>query len=291
MTPTDVATRVFSIVWASDQPVTSATVRVYADANGVTELTGGLVVTLASLASPPALARGIVKVDVAGLAPDTCYYVQTSTIGTSTVTWPAAPPFTEVCTAIATNAVNASEKPAANDLIALNLFAPDGVTAGTGTLLVVSLPGVASYPVTSFAGQGVEAPATLIDLSRFFEITTRTSLEPAPGTRMVMTQFRGQLCPGLMDHKLTRYRRVPAHLEADILGTPISEVEAGDACFFADTLCDGVIDGLDAQRVLAAFGGVPGACTFNPDLDIVADAVIDVLDLQSVLNRFGQSAP
>ena len=55
---------------------------------------------------------------------------------------------------------------------------------------------------------------------------------------------------GLIDHRLVRYRRVPAHDEAVAVGEPIAEVESWDLCFFADTVCDDVIDVMDAQRIL-----------------------------------------
>ena len=57
VTATDVTTRRASMVWASDEPATDATVRVFADAAGTTELTGTLSVILAS--QTPALDRGI----------------------------------------------------------------------------------------------------------------------------------------------------------------------------------------------------------------------------------------
>jgi hypothetical protein len=75
------------------------------------------------------------------------------------------------------------------------------------------------------------------------------------------------------------------------IGHPITELESGDPCFFADTLCDDTIDILDAQRVLTAFRSQPGDCRFNSDLDVVPDQTINVLDVQSVLNRLGESAP
>ena len=79
VTITDVTTRAFATVWVSDEPVTAATVRVFADANGAFELTSTLDVTLVSTSFPPALAQGIVKVEVAGLSADSTVFVQTQT--------------------------------------------------------------------------------------------------------------------------------------------------------------------------------------------------------------------
>ena len=62
-------------------------------------------------------------------------------------------------------------------------------------------------------------------------------------------------------------------------------------CFFMDTVCDGVIDILDVQQVLNAFGTSVGDPGYNPALDIVDDGTINILDAQSVLNHFGETVP
>ena len=63
------------------------------------------------------------------------------------------------------------------------------------------------------------------------------------------------------------------------------------ACYFVDTVCDGVINILDVQRVLNAFGTSVGDPGYNPVLDIVSDDTINILDAQNVLNHFGETAP
>ena len=284
LTPADVTTRAFSMVWVSDQPVVAASVRVFADSGGVTELTGTLGI------APAVVANGIVRIDVAGVAPDTCYFVQTSTTGTATVLAPPSPPFLQVCTAIAVAASDGTAAPQASDLVTLPLHAPDGTTPGTGTLLVVAVQG-STHPVSTWMGQGIAAPDAIVDLGRLFDAGTRTTAAPAAGAPMKMTQLRGLLCAGTVDHALVRWRRVPAHAEQGTLGVPIVEVETGTPCWFADTHCDGVVNALDGDRILDAFFGAAGTCAFNPDLDVVANGVIDVLDLQRVLNRYGEAAP
>lgn len=64
-----------------------------------------------------------------------------------------------------------------------------------------------------------------------------------------------------------------------------------NACFFADVVCDGVINILDVQRVLNHFGLSVGDPGYNPEVDIVHDGTINILDVQAVLNRFGETAP
>ena len=292
ITPTDVTTRAFSVVWASDEPVTTATLRVFADSAGLTELTGSVSLTLASQAVAESHTLGVVKVDVRSLAANTCYYFQTETTTASgTVSSPAAAPFTEVCTQIGTERVNPTDEPIVNDLILHDVFAPDGGTPGTGAIMLLSAPTLATHPISAIVGEEFAAPSAMVDLNNLFDLSSKISVEVPEAEILQISEFRGLLCPNLTGHQLTRYRRAPAHGEIPTIGFPITELEVPDTCFFADTFCDDTIDIMDAQRVLTAFTAQPGDCRFNSDLDIVADQIINVLDVQSVLNRFGESAP
>ena len=287
---TDVTTRAFSVVWASDESVTTGTVRVYADQAGLTELTVGLGLTLVSGSVSQAHGLGLVKLDVTGLSGGTCYYVQTETTGGSTVQSPVAAPFLEVCTSLTTTKQTGGGSPIANDLILHDVYEPDGVTPSAGALVLLSAPNDGAYPVSRFVGQGFTSPSTALDMNNLYD-ATGVSLEVAGGELLELTEYRGLVCAGLTDHRLVRMRRAPSHEEALALGGPITQLESADVCFFADTFCDDTIDVLDAQRVLNAFGGQSGDCRYNSDLDLVVDQDINVLDVQSVLNRLGQSAP
>ena len=86
---------------------------------------------------------------------------------------------------------------------------------------------------------------------------------------------------------LVRFRRAALPQSP---GIPLQYTES-NACFFADTLCDGAVDVLDFQFLLNAFNQITGNCGFHPDFDIVNDGSIDVLDMQSLLNRFGETEP
>ena len=68
---TDVSPRAFSVVWASSEPVNTASVEIFTDAAATTEVTGDLTVQLAAPAA--ALAAGLVKVDVSGTAANKTY--------------------------------------------------------------------------------------------------------------------------------------------------------------------------------------------------------------------------
>ena len=288
VTVTDVTTRAFAVVWVSDQAVTSATLRVFSDAAGTTEITSTLTLTLVSAAFPPALTRGIVKVGVTGVVANTNVFVQTLTTGASgTVQFPTGPPFLQVHTATTTSKSTALNTPIVNDLLRQDVFALDGTTPAAGALLMVAAPTLGATPLTAFVGEGFPAPAAVVDLNNLFGAATGASAVVPANQNLTLTEFRGLLCPGLVDHKLFRFRRAPAHEEAPA----ITELESPVKCFFADTVCDNTVNILDAQRVLNIFGRARGQCAFNSDLDIVTDNVINILDVQSVLNRFGQSAP
>ncbi|MEE8147570.1 MAG: hypothetical protein V3T24_08205 [Longimicrobiales bacterium] len=292
LTPSDITTRSFSVVWASDEPVLDAAVRIFADPNGTSELTQDLAVSLVSSQFPPALTLGIVKMDVVGLGADTCVFIQSETTSSAgTVLEPPDSPLIEVCTEARTTKATASDRLIVNDLLLHEVFEPDGVTPAAGALLVLALPGRGANPLTAFVGQGVLAPKAVVDLNNLFDIDTGASTEVDPAEILTLTEFRGLLCPGLVDHRLLRFRRAPEHEEELLIGRRLSEVESPAECFFADTVCDDTVNILDAQRVLNVFGRELGECAFNPDMDVVADGSINILDVQSVLNRLGQSAP
>jgi len=288
VTITDVTTRAFSVVWVSDESVSNATVQVFSDQDGINEITSALSVTLVSASFPPALEQGVVKVDVSGLSANTTVYVQTETTGANGILlFPESTPLLEVHTAVEMASGNGANKPILNDLIKHEVYNPDGQTSAEGALLIVKIPSVSPYPLTAFVGKGFTSPATAVDLNNLFDVNSGKSADLAANTVIEITEFRGLTNCSLGDHKLLRFRRVPVHEE-----TPkLTEVESSVACFFADTVCDGVVDIVDVQRVLNVFNEALGSCVFNSDLDIVNDGVIDILDVQSILNRFGQSAP
>lgn len=288
ITPADVTTRAASVIWASDEPVMSATVHVFADQAGITEITSGLAITLISEQFPPAHDNGIVKVDITGLSPDVSVYIQTETTsGSGTTLSPDVGPFLEIRTAVETTKANISNQPIVNDLIRHPIFAPDGITAAPGTLMLLQAQGVSAYPVSAFVGEGGFAvPDAVVDMNNIFDAAGVSAEIPAEQV-LVITEYRGLLCAGLENHKLYHLREAPKHLEVPA----ITELENPDACYFANTVCDDVIDIADAQAVLNIFNRVRGECVFNPDLDLNSDGVIDIVDFQAVLNQWNQTRP
>lgn len=289
LTPTDVTPKAFSWVWSSDEAVTSASLGVFDDADGTIDRTGDFTQVLVS---PPALALGLVKVDVQGVPPATCFYVQAATeSNTGTTFTPPAPPYREVCTQAQVRREDAFGKPITNDVLRHEVAGPDGVTPATGALVVLEVPDVGSPGVSAFVGDGFGPDQAVLPLNDVFAAATQETTPLAPDTPLRLREFRGSLCPDPADPARVRYRRVPSHEEVGAVGAPISQVEPPATCFFADSDCNGTVEVADADRVLAGIDTSLGDCRFNPDLDTVADQEIDVLDLQRVLNHLGEAAP
>jgi hypothetical protein len=288
VTPTDVTTRAASVVWVSDEPITSATVKVFSDPDGLTEITQNVTLNVVSEQYPPAHNLGIAKVDITGLAPSTPIYIQTETNSSSgTFLAPASPPFKEIVTATETTKVNTSNQPIVNDLIRHQAFSPDGVTPAPGTLVLLEVQGRSAYPISVFVGEGgFAAPDAVLDMNNIFG-TDGFSAEVTGDEVLVITQLRGLLCAGAVDQKLANLRRAPPHVEVPA----ITELELPSSCFFANTVCDDVIDISDFQVVLSTYNRTLGECGFNPNYDLDHNGLIDVVDFQAVLNYYNATRP
>lgn len=296
-TISDVTTRSFSVVWSSDAPVSDARVYVFADPDGATLLYPSLpayaaypsiTATLNSASVPQAHALGIVKLTVSGLPADTPVYIQTETRPTSgpPEVFPLSPPYLEVRTAVATMPVTAAAHPIVNDVVEHPVFAADGVTPAAGALVLVDIPGLTTAPQSAFVGEAASAPSALVDLSNTFDAAGVTAQVPDEAILRI-TEYRGGLCAGLTDHRLVRFRRLPAPLP----GPTVTEAVVPLPCFPADPVCDDVVNVLDLQWALNHLGRIKGECGFHPDMDLVADFTIDMSDVRSILERFGESAP
>ncbi|NOQ15294.1 MAG: hypothetical protein GQ583_12560 [Methyloprofundus sp.] len=288
VTVTDVTTRAFSVVWVSDETITSADVHIYSDASRETEVSGMLNINLVSPAV--ALANGIAKIDVTGLIANTKYYIDTETTGTISgqvmFPLPESLPF-EVKTAVSTTRENSESGIIVNDLIQYEIFEPDGATESQGTLMMLKIPGLSAYPVTAFVGDGFSIPKAVVDLNNIFDATRHKNTAVEGGLVMEISEFRGLLCD-MQYQKRSSLRRVPSHEE-----TPhISQLEVPDPCFSpsgvaADFDCNGVIDPNDFTQFLMNFGIAQQSCQFKADFDLSADGVIDPNDFTQFLSVFG----
>jgi hypothetical protein len=287
----DTSTRGFSVVWASDEAVSSASVLVFADAGGSQDLTSGLTIGAASAESPTALANGVVRTRVSGLTAGTCVYVQTQTQGAGLVLEPPSAPFPQICTATAASKQTQAAAPILNDLVAHDVLTPDQLGSADGALVLVSLPGISAHPISAFVGEGFASPAAVADLNNVIGAASGTQQDVQGGEVLEIVEVRGLLCAGLQDHQLLRFRRAPDHDEVGAIGVRLIELEPAAACHATNTVCDDEVDILDLQHTLNGLGTTAGDCLYNPDLDLDASGGVDSLDVQDVANDFGASAP
>lgn len=202
---TDVTTRSFCVVWASneasytDQPH----IYVYDDPNGLvptvnTSITPQPVESGNSAIAVLAENNGVLKVRVAGLSPGTTYYFRTVTTSKSTketTLYPAAPPFPSIITETLTVRDRLSGEdavPFSNDLIIGECFLDDGITPAEGTILIATVEG-GDYPLSAFVGDGIAPPYAVIDLNNVFSRGSRKNVEVTEGKSITLLNFRGTL--------------------------------------------------------------------------------------------------
>ncbi len=277
------------MVWVSDEPVLDANVRVFADMDGIIEITAGVSLTVVSTQFPPAHDNGIVKVEIAGLTPNTTFYVQTETTTSSgLVSEPAAAPYLEFTTAVESTKTNSSDQPIVNDLIQFPLFEPDNLTPAPGTLMLLKANGISAYPVSAFMGQGgLMSPNAMVDMNNLFD-SAGLSAEVASDQVIEITHYRGLNCASDISRQALGVRkRAPEHTESP----SITELEIPANCFFANLDCSDTIDIVDVQALLNIWGTGVGGCRYNPHFDINDDGDINIIDFQAILNQWNKTRP
>ena len=293
MQATDVTTRAFSVLWFSDEAVTGYELRVFDDADGLTEVTADLVIE--KLSGDEAKALGLIKVDVTGLEPGRDYYVQSVTeSATGPYTAPADVPLLAVTTATRTTRTGADDRPITNDLILHPVYEPGGVSPALGGLLLVRVPAFSDYPLTAFIDPNIDPAAAIVDLNNLFDRSTGASAQTSGGELLQVVEVRGLVGTGCTqaDHKLTHSRKVPPHEE----DPAITELETPTSCFSpngvaADFNCNGRVGFSDFTDFARQFGTQAPNCAFNADFDIgaVPDGAIGGDDLERLTSVFGQS--
>lgn len=297
---TDVTDRSFSVVWTSSEASTGS-LNVF-DGPLCTTVTAGITLVSHPVLNPdPAVKdaiktaaedKGILKVQVSGLAAAAPYCVQTVTTSKSTSEQTVAPAVPQnVTTQIQvtrthTIAPSPDLLPFANDVIAHPLYAPDQTTAVTGGIVamgVLNLLGQSlSNIVASVVGDGGAAPMTLTDLNNLFDpVNLQTvNLLGSGSERLRLLEYRG-----LAGCKLERFRKVPADFDR-------AEVKAPAPCFDpADVDCDDRVRLADVLKVVEGFGTSSGAGCFNPDLDFNRDRIVRLSDVLYVVGKYGTSKP
>lgn len=294
VTFSDVTPRAFSAIWLSDVPVDTATLQVFADADGINEISADLDIQTLSADQAAAHAHGLVKVDVVGVEPDTRYYVRTRAQSLNslpeTVVHPApGEPLLEVRTAVAVTLAQDTDPalPIANDLIYRQVTDPGGPDAPDGVLVLIRVPGLSPYPISAFVGDGAPSSTFIGDLNNLFGADGR-SVQVPPGEPMEIVELRGGVCAP-NHHGLTRIRRTGDETEP-----AITELREPAPCFVpSDFNCDGQVGPVDFNELLLRFGlrriGASGApeCRFNSDYDLVEDDLIDPRDFNDFLLYYG----
>jgi hypothetical protein len=283
---TDVTTSSFAVVWMTDVTATPD-VEVYSDSSMTNRLTDTATITPMPDVPPEVLAaargKGIMKVRVIGLTPNTNYYVRTVTVDPADPTSIVYSGLQEVATAatVATYhpAVDGTLQGVANDLIAMKVYIrpSDKETApGLGDLLLLETP-VSPYPVTAFVGVGTVAPEGVIDLNNLFG-TDMTSLTLLGGEKALLSIYRGGTLSTLF-----HYRKFPVNSGVVTAGEPVKG-------FFADINLDGKVDDQDFAEFRKQYRTGPDDTSYNPDYNFVEDpnGKIDAQDFARFAREYGK---
>ncbi len=278
----DVTTRAFSVVLASDEPISYIDIHLFEDEDGETAI-DGVSVDVVSEGVVGAHANGIGKIDVTSLSPSRQLYFQVEVQSSSgSAVFPTLPPFREVTTATSARAtVDGDASPIINALLAHTMAHPDESSSSQGALYLVDFPGFAYSPLSTFVySDGGFLSSGEIDLNNLYAISGERT-EISDDQVMIITEYRGQtLCPGLIDHIVTRYRYAPVAGEAPRYSTESQAI----LCDGFDFNCDGLVDSFDVQQVSDRIGSIQGECEFDQEFDVVVDGVIDSLDEQALLD-------
>lgn len=189
---TDITPRSFRVVWLADQEAT-ATVRLFQAPACTNEIFTATITPHPTLGGDPALvsaaqAKGIMVVEVAGLAPDTEYCVSTVTVASLTSLSAAAPALPlRVTTEKLTTRGRASGPSVlafTNDLVKLSITSTAPTAPTRGALVLLRASG-ASSSLAAWVGDSIDddndatSPTTFVyfDLNNLYDATTRESLD------------------------------------------------------------------------------------------------------------------
>lgn len=272
---TDVTDRAFSVVWAADEVVKEAKIRVFRDASGLSEITP-LKTRLVSAEIAGAHSAGFGKMDVYGLDPATIYYFQLQNVSDAAISYfPQAAPFAQVVTADAKRVSDADGRPIRNPLLVLPASSADSLSPATGTLVVVNVSGFSVSPISTFLDHSKQNSAVaLIDLNNLY---AKGNSAFSADQVITLTEYSGfKTCPELTAHRIIRYRKAsPANLANPELLTLVR-------CTQHDLDCSGAVDQEDLQRLSSYLGTRRGTCGYHDEMDLDANGLVDEQDAQAV---------
>lgn len=286
MRVTDVTPASFAVVWMTDISADPG-VEVYLDSSMTRRITDSLVVSaMSSIRSDVAQAakdKGIMKVRVSGLDPAVRYYVKAVTRETSNPSNIAYSPLWEVVTASAVTPytyAGSAPRELSNDLADFRVYVrPSDTTIPPrmGDLIVLESP-ASPYPISSFVGDGSEAPEGILDMNNLFGPDGK-SLFITGDEKVILTVYRGEALS-----ELIHYRFVPANSGM----VKVSEPAKG---FFADFNLDGNVDDLDFSEFKKQYRALPDDAHYNPDFDFVDDAdhKVDAREFSKFSREYGRT--
>ena len=265
----DVTPSSFTVVFSNTTAVVSPDIKIYADALGDTEL----ILPFDTISTATHHQNGLSAIRVNSLSNSTSYYFHfTDDSGSS----PYFPPGNLASVTTFALAPASPGDMVSNDLIKLDIYKPTQITSLEGAIVLLSIPSVTTYPVSSFVALNGFA---YVDASNLLNADSAMPLMQA-GNNIEVSVYRGLLCAGAVDHLQVFYRK---HGDDALEG---AQVNLANQCDAIDTVCDDEINVLDIQFVLNALNATPAECRFTTELDVVQDQQINVLDVQQILNFF-----
>lgn len=284
---TDVTPSSFAIVWMTDVAA-EPDVEIYSDSALTAPVADGIAKAPLPDISPDAAAaaklKGIMKVRVTGLAPNTSYYARSVTRDPADANSVGYSGVLEVRTASQvvpyTPAPDGSLQGFANDLAAMKVYIqPNDQQAvpGLGDLLVLETP-AAVYPVSAFVGAGSAAPEGVLDLNNLFG-PDFSSLWTQGGETAQIRCYRGGTLATLL-----HYRRLPANTGMVASGEPVKG-------FYADINLDGKVDDSDFEEFKKQYRTAPIDGNYNPDYKFIQSpsGTVDAQDFASFAKQYGRT--
>lgn len=284
---TDVTTSSFSVVWMTDVAA-EPMVEVYSDSsmtNQITELVTTPMPASSTTVVEAARNKGIMKIRVSGLSPSTAYYVRTLTGDPENPQSIGYSALYEVITASEVTPYYYSGDTAqgfSNDLVAFTVYIRplDKDTEpepGAGDLIILE-DEVSPYPISAFAGDGINSPQGILDMNNLFNIDG-LSRDVTGGEKIVLRVYRAGTLSTLI-----HYRRIPQDEGMVYVAEPVRG-------FFADINLDGNVDDEDFEEIRKQYRALPDDADYNPDFDFVDDeeGKIDVREFSKFTREYGRT--
>lgn len=224
--------------------------------------------------------KGIMKITVTGLNPDSTYYFNAITSDEATgLTDYSTLTSATTASKILTYSIDDVQKKYTftNNLATFNIFLPpsdDGILLGKGSLILLDTD-TSLYPLSAFIGNEINAPEGYIDLNNLFNIAG-TSLQVFDGSRTKLLVYRGTTFSTLL-----HYRKISVHAGSGM----VEDVVKG---FFADINLDGNVDVIDFELFKEHYMLEANDISFNPDFDFYKTNKVDVFDFSKFSKEYGR---